>query len=118
VNILSANPRGPLVRCPPNRGPHRPDFPGSFATIEAARLFCRRFFSWYNDEHHHTGLGLHVAADVHHGRANAVQAERARILTAAYAAHPERFVRKPPLPPQLPDASWINKPDEKEAAAQ
>jgi len=31
---------------------------------------------------------------------------------SAYAANPERFVRKPPAPPTLPVASWINKPDE------
>jgi putative transposase len=97
---------------------YRPDFPGNFNTIEAARLFCRTFFGWYNDEHHHTALGLHTAADVHYGRADAVQAERVKVLTAAYAAHPERFVRKPPTPPQLPAASWINKPEQKEAAAQ
>jgi putative transposase len=97
---------------------YRPDFPGSFATIEAARLFCRTFFGWYNEKHHHSALGLHVPADVHYGRAATIRAERALTLTAAYAAHPERFARKPPLPPQLPDASWINKPAEKEAAAQ
>jgi putative transposase len=34
------------------------------------------------------------------------------VLDAAYAAHPERFVRKPPIPPQLPTAAWINKPKE------
>ncbi len=25
-------------------------------------------------------------------------------------AHPERFVRKIPVPPAIPDAAWINKP--------
>src|SRR5674536_195419 len=32
-------------------------------------------------------------------RAQAVHAERASVLGAAYAAHPERFVHKPPAPP-------------------
>ena len=32
------------------------------------------------------------------------------LLTAAYAAHPERFVRRPPAPPALPAAVWINPP--------
>jgi len=40
------------------------------------------------------------------------------VLDAAYAAHPERFVRKPPEPPNLPSGSWINKPDDTEEAAQ
>ena len=97
---------------------YRPDFPPQFESIEAARLHCRTFFTWYNDEHRHTGIGLHTAADVHHGRASAVRAQRAVVLTAAYEAHPERFVRKPPVPPKLPATSWINKPDDTEAAAQ
>jgi hypothetical protein len=29
---------------------------------------------------------------------------------AAYASHPERFVRQPPRPPILPEAAWINPP--------
>ncbi len=97
---------------------YRPDFPGSFPNIEAARMFCQRFFTWYNDDHHHSALGLHTAADVHYGTAHEVQAARADVLTAAYHAHPERFVRRPPTPPQLPEAAWINKPDDQEEAAQ
>ena len=62
--------------------------------------------------------GLHTAADVHYGRAAAVQAERAQVLTAAYLAHPERFVRKPPAPPKLPGTSWINPPPDKETGTQ
>jgi putative transposase len=97
---------------------YRPDFPARFASIEAARAHCQRFFPWYNEHHRHTGLGLHTAADIHYGRAQAVQAARADVLTAAYAAHPERFVRQPPAPPQLPAASWINRPGQKETHAQ
>ena len=97
---------------------YRPGFPARFPSIQAARAHCQDFFPWYNNEHHHGGLGLHTAADVHYGRAAAVQAERAQTLTAAYHAHPERFVRKPPAPPKLPGTSWINPPQEKEAAPQ
>ena len=97
---------------------YRPGFPARFASIEAARAHCQRFFPWYNEHHRHGGLGLHTAADIHHGRAPAVQAARAEVLTAAYAAHPERFVRQPPAPPRLPTTSWINRPDQKENAAQ
>jgi hypothetical protein len=53
-----------------------------------------------------------------HGTAGAIQASRARVLTATYSTHPERFVRKPPVPPALPATSWINPPQEKEDAAQ
>ncbi|MDI9612978.1 MAG: hypothetical protein QM330_07965, partial [Acidobacteriota bacterium] len=30
--------------------------------------------------------------------------------SAAFDAHPERFVRGLPVPPPLPEAAWINKP--------
>jgi putative transposase len=91
---------------------HRPEFPDRFGCLEDAHAFCTRFFRWYNQEHRHSGIGFHTPADVHHGRAELVQAQRAAVLDAAYAAHPERFVRKPPTPPQLPTAAWINKPEE------
>jgi len=97
---------------------YRPDFPTRFASIEAARLHCQRFFVWYNDEHRHTGLGLHVPADVHYGTAEAVRDKRAGVLTTAFAAHPERFVRKPPEPPALPTGSWINPPNDSEETTQ
>lgn len=91
---------------------YRPDFPGRFGSIEDARRHCQDFFGWYNDEHRHTGLGLHTPADVHYGLAEAIRDKRAGVLNAAYAAHPERFVRKPPEPPQIPETSWINRPDQ------
>jgi putative transposase len=96
---------------------YRPGFPARFGSIEAARAHCQEFFPWYNTSHRHGGLGLHTAADVHHGTAPAVQARRARTLDAAYQQHPERFVSNPPTPPALPATAWIN-PPEKEATAQ
>jgi putative transposase len=97
---------------------YRPGFPARFASIEDARAHCQDFFRWYNDEHRHGGLGLHTPADVHHGHAATTRAARARVLTAAYHAHPERFVRRPPAPPELPSSAWINPPEQKEAAVQ
>jgi putative transposase len=93
---------------------YRPGFPQRFDSIEHARAFCREFFAWYNREHRHLGIGLMTPATVHHGRANAVHAERGRILDAAYRANPERFVRRAPTPPPVPTAAWINKPDSEE----
>src|SRR5512133_2180406 len=95
---------------------YRPAFPDHFGSIQDARVFCQDFFAWYNVEHHHSGIGLLTPADVHYGRAEQVQAARAEVLTAAYAAHPERFVRKLPQPPRLPTTAWINKPDTEQAA--
>jgi putative transposase len=95
---------------------YRPEFPERFDDIEHARAHCRRFFDWYNHRHRHSGIGLMTPATVHHGRADTVHTARARVLGAAYARNPERFVRKPPVPPELPTAAWINKPDAKEVA--
>jgi putative transposase len=97
---------------------YRPDFPDRFGSIEDARVFCDRFFRWYAHEHRHSGIGLHTPADVHYGRAHAVREARGEVLKAAHAAHPERFVRKPPEPPKLPQAAWINKPEDKEPPTQ
>jgi putative transposase len=91
---------------------YRPDFPKTFDSIEAARDFCVQFFAWYNLEHRHSGIGWHTPASVHYGTADEVREHRAATLTAAYLAHPERFVSKPPIPPQIQDTIWINKPEE------
>jgi len=90
---------------------YRPDFPERFGSIQDARAFCQTFFRRYNHDHRHSGIGLHTPADVHFDRASAVRDARAEVLTAAYDAHPERFVRKHPEPPALPGTVWINKPD-------
>jgi putative transposase len=89
---------------------YRPDFPDRFGCIQDARAFGQPFFGWYNDEHRHSGLGLHTPAFVHYGHAVAIREQRSVILTAAYAAHPERFVHTLPQPPMLPAAVWINPP--------
>ena len=94
---------------------YRPAFPGQFGSIQDARAHCQVFFPWYNNDHRHSALGLHTPADVHYGRAQAVQAARADVLAAAYAAHPERFASRPPAPPKLPAASWINRPQPHDA---
>lgn len=89
---------------------YRPDFPERFGCIEDARGFLRDFFHWYNNEHHHSGIGLLTPADVHFRRAEQRHTDRARVLETAHILHPERFVHGVPTPPPLPTAAWINKP--------
>jgi putative transposase len=91
---------------------YRPDFPTSFGSLADAREHCQRFFTWYNTEHYHSGVGWHHPIDVHYGHTTTIREARAGVLTAAYTRNPERFVRKHPEPPDLPTAAWINKPDE------
>lgn len=90
---------------------YRPDFPERFGSLEDARIFCRAFFRWYNQEHYHSGIALLTPHTLHHGSATAVLQQRAEVLNRAYQAHPERFVQKPPCPGPVPTAVWINKPD-------
>src|SRR3954447_9343857 len=95
---------------------YRPGFPARFDSIEHARAFCREFFHYDNHHHRHSSLGLMTPAAVHHGRAERLGTDRARVLDAAYAARPERFLARPPVPPALPTAAWINKPNSEQAA--
>jgi putative transposase len=50
---------------------------------------------------------------VHYGRAKDVIKARGEVLLAAYETHPERFVKKQPEAPRLPEAVWINPPEKK-----
>jgi len=89
---------------------YSPQFPERFGSIQDAIGFCRRYFTWYNQEHRHSGIGMMTPASVHEGRAEAVHAARQAVLNQAYEAHPERFPRGRPKPQALPGPAWINKP--------
>ena len=89
---------------------YRPDYPDRFGCLVDARAWGEAFFAWYNDCHHHTALALLTPADVHWGRAEVVRRERQRVLEAAYATHPERFVKGQPVVAEPPKAVWINPP--------
>jgi putative transposase len=89
---------------------YRPGFPERFGSLQDARAFSQEFFAWYNEEHRHSGIGLLPPAVLHYGLAPAAIERRRETLGAAYAAHPERFVRRPPQPPTVPKEVWINKP--------
>ena len=89
---------------------YQPEFPKRFESINEARTFCRRFFGWYNQDHHHAGIGLMTPDQIHFGQADIIYAARQTTLDTAFLSTPERFVRQPPTPPQIPTAVWINPP--------
>ena len=89
---------------------YQPEFPERFGCIEDAKDFCRRFFAWYNQDHHHAGIGLMTPDQVHYGQADDIHAARQRTLDHAFSTNPKRFVKKPPQPPAKPTAVWINPP--------
>jgi putative transposase len=90
---------------------YRPEFPDRFGSLQDGRAFCQRFFSWYNTEHHHSALGWLTPQVVHYRQATEVRSARQEVLDEAYRIKPDRFVRKPPQPPRLPQCVWINPPE-------
>jgi putative transposase len=90
---------------------YAPVFPERFGSLQDARAFMDDFVPYYNHEHHHTGIGLHTAADVHYGLTDAVDQRRHAALAAARTANPERFTTtSTPKILSLPEAAWINPP--------
>lgn len=89
---------------------YRPDYPDRFGSIDAARIWARTFFAWYNHDHYHSGLNLLTPGSVHYGEAAAIQQDRQAIMLAAYAAHPARFARGEPVVKGAPTAVYINPP--------
>jgi putative transposase len=89
---------------------YHPDYPDRFGCVQDARGWARPFFEWYNYQHYHTGLNLLTPASVHYGQAEAIRQQRQVVLAAAYAQHPQRFVRGKPIVKGAPAAVWINPP--------
>jgi putative transposase len=87
-----------------------PAFPARFGSIQDSRSFCQDFFTWYNKEHRHSGIGLMTPEHVHYGLANQLTEHRSAVLRAAFESNPQRFKGKLPQPPELPQAVWINRP--------
>ena len=93
-----------------------PGFPERFGSIQDAREFCRKFFTWYNTVHKHSGIGLMTPEQVHYGQAQHILNHRAKVLESAFKEHEKRFKGKMPKPLPLPEAAWINKPDDCQTA--
>lgn len=87
---------------------YQPDYPGRFESIEHARQWMAQFFDWYTHHHRHSGLAYFTPADVFHGRVATLAPVRQAALDAAFAAHPERFVRGRSRLPLPPDSVSIN----------
>jgi len=89
---------------------YRPEMPERFSSIHEARRLFRVLLDWYNRGHRHSGIAMLTPEMVHTGQAEAVLGKRQVVLSAAYAEHPERFVKGKPRVAVLPQSVWINPP--------
>jgi len=90
---------------------YRPQFPQRFDSMDQARAHCQKFFTWYNQQHKHSGIAMLTPETVHYDHANQVLNQRRQTLQQAFNEHPERFKGKSPKLADLPDTVWINKPN-------
>lgn len=88
-------------------------FPKTFGGLNDGLTWGRQFFPWYNEKHSHSGLAYLTPQQVHMGTYVRVLEKRQAALDAAYARNPERFVKGSPKTGNLPEAVWINPPEEK-----
>ena len=75
---------------------YRAEYPVvGFATVDAARAWVNEFVTWYNHEHHHSGIGYVTPAGRHDGTDVALLVARRRVYAAAQQKHPERWTSSP-----------------------
>ena len=89
---------------------YRPNYPGMFTTIDAARTYVDWYVPWYNQNHKHSGIALFSPDEVHDGTWRHAWTRRDTIQQAYYEQHPERFRRRPRTPAPA-DLVGINLPN-------
>jgi putative transposase len=88
---------------------YRPNYPGTFADIEQARVFMNWYVPWYNTNHKHSGIALFSPNQVHNGTWLNLWQQRDQTQQTYYQRHPERF-RNPPRTPAPAGTVGINLP--------
>ncbi|WP_006244412.1 DDE-type integrase/transposase/recombinase [Mycolicibacterium tusciae] len=74
---------------------YRPNYPGVFDDLDAARAWVSAYVPWYNQHHRHSGIALFTPDEVHNGTWTRQWDRRDHALQAYYDAHPERFRNRP-----------------------
>jgi putative transposase len=92
---------------------YQPTFPRQLWLHRGCQKLLPPVLRLYNHDHHYAGIGLMTPDQVHDGRTEAVHAARQTTLDQAFRDNPERFVHKPPTPPNKPTVAWINPPTPK-----
>lgn len=86
---------------------YRPNYPGTFTTLDQARDWLNTYTTWYNQHHRHSGIALFTPDQVHTGHWQHLWTQRDHAMHTYYTRHPERF-RRPPHTPAPPGHVGIN----------
>lgn len=72
---------------------YHPTFPmiEKFADITAARIWCEKFVTWYNNEHLHSALKFITPQQRHNGLDKAIMKKRDAVYKLAQKQNPERW---------------------------
>lgn len=86
-----------------------PQFPNRFESIAQAEKFYQAFFTWYNQEHYHSGILWLTPQSVHYGQANETLKNRHQMVLNTYQENPIRFNNRIPIQKELQPV-YINPP--------
>jgi putative transposase len=87
---------------------YQPDYPGRFNDIHHARLWTEEYVTWYNTEHHHSGLACFTPEQVCTGQYHKIAQAKQLALDSGYQNPPESFVKGRPIVPMPPRTVAIN----------
>lgn len=99
---------------------YRPNYPGTFTAVDAARAWVGSYVPCYNQQHRHSGIALFTPSEVHSRTWVQSWQQRDQAQQAYYDTHPERFRSRPHTPAPSPivgiNLTHKTKPDRLHAA--
>ena len=88
---------------------YRPNYqPKGFSTLDEARVWVKQFVSWYNYEHHHSGIRFLTPFQRRTDGGHEILENRKRVYEEAKAKYPERWNGRPVRNWTLPDIVYLN----------
>ena len=88
---------------------YRPNYPGTFTDLDAARAWVSHYVSWYNQHHRHSGIALFTPDEVHNGSLDTAM-DTTRPSPTGLLRRPPRTIPPPPTHHQPQPLVGINLP--------
>lgn len=88
----------------------RPNYPRTFADLQAARDYVQAHVAWHNTTHRHSGIALFTPDQLHEGTWVHAHHRRHTVQQAYYQAYPDRYRHRAPTTAKPPAWSGINHP--------